>query len=198
MKNCLPAQSDLVSLAVLSLLVEKPCHPYEMHRLVRERNQSFVTGMPRSLYRAVDRLVDANLIEAAETEREGGRPERTIFRATEDGRAEFYVWLAGLLAGAAPEPSLFNAAISFLPYVSPEVALKTLGHRVALLEAHLRPAEATLRHVGARLPRVYLLEVEHTRVVVQAELDWLLSVLADLESGALAWSVAVASNHQNE
>jgi len=190
MKNRLPATTDLTSLAVLALLVEKPTHPYEMHRLIRERAKTFVTGMPRSLYRAVDRLVEAGLVEAAETEREGGRPERTIFRVTDDGRAEFYTWLTGLLANAPGEASLFNAAVSFLPHLTPEGAERALRNRVASLEARLRPAEATLKQVGPLLPRVCLLEVEHARAVLQAELDWLLSVIADLESGALTWGPA--------
>lgn len=187
MKNRVPAQNDVVALAVLALLSEKATHPYEMHRLIRQRGKDFVTGLPRSLYRAVDRLQEAELIEAIDTQREGGRPERTIYRVTEEGRKEFHAWLTGLLAGAPDEPSLFNVAISLLPYLSPDEAVQALKIRVASLEGQVSPAEATLRHVGSFLPRLYLLEVEHARVLKQAELDWVLKVIEDIESGALSW-----------
>jgi len=198
MKNRLPGQDDVVSLAVLSLLVEKPCHPYEMQRLIKQRGKTFVTGLPRSLYRAVDRLAEAELIEAAQTEREGGRPERTIFRITDEGRAEFYTWLTGLLAHAPLTPSLFNVAISFLPNMTPSDAAKVLQIRLATLEAHLRPAESILEHVSAHVPRVCLLEVEHFRAILRAELDWLLSLLSDLDSGALSWTAVAGTSISNE
>jgi hypothetical protein len=37
------------------------------------------------------------------------------------------------------------------------------------------------------LPRVTMLESEYLRAVTAAELDWVRSVVSDLESGALTW-----------
>lgn len=190
MNNRIPAHDDVVSLAVLALLVEKPCHPYEMHRLIRQRANSFVTGMPRSLYRAVDRLVGAHLVEPRETERDGGRPERTIFAVTDEGRAEFHTWLFSLLSASPITSSLFNVAVSFLPHMGPHVVASALRLRVAEVEGQLLPAEAALKHIGPTLPRVCLLEVEHTTAILRAELNWLVSVLKDLESGSLTWGAA--------
>ncbi|MDR3692626.1 MAG: PadR family transcriptional regulator [Fimbriimonas sp.] len=190
MKQRVPAQDDVVSLAVLALLVEKPCHPYEMHRLIRQRAKTFVTGLPRSLYRAVDRLEAAQLIEVKETERDAGRPERTIFRITDEGRSEFYTWLSELLSNSPIEPSLFNVAISLLPYVTPDQATTALRVRIATLDACLHTAEATLCHVGPTLPRVCLLEVEHSRALLKAEVEWLRSVVESIAAGDLAWPAA--------
>src|SRR5215471_2361237 len=83
---------DFAGLNVLALLHERPRHPYDMVRQLRERHldKSFrLGGLPRSLYHAVDRLAGQRLIEPAETTREGNRPERTVYRITDEGRDEF-------------------------------------------------------------------------------------------------------------
>jgi DNA-binding PadR family transcriptional regulator len=57
--------ADLLTLTILALLDEKPCHPYEMQRLIRSRGKDFAIAPTRSLYHAVDRLVRDDWIEAA-------------------------------------------------------------------------------------------------------------------------------------
>lgn len=183
---------DLVALTVLAFLVEKPMHVYEVHRLIRQRGKSFVGGLPRSLYRAVDRLERAGLVQVLETEKAEGRPERTIYGATAEGRQEFRTWLFGLLSNPPEQVGYFTAAVSFLPHCTPEEAAKALRLRAAGLEGKLAPTEATLREVGAYLPRLYLLEVEHERVLIRAELDWVQTVISQIESGELTWKSVVS------
>lgn len=188
MKDPIILPDDLVALTVLAFLVERPMHIYEVHRLIRQRGKSFIGGLPRSLYRAVERLERAGLVEVAETEKAEGRPERTVYRATNDGAAELRTWLFALLSGAVEGEGLFNAAVSFLPFISPKSAQHHLRLRIGQLEGRLAPAETTLREVGAYLPRLYLLEVEHERVLYQAELDWLREVVEQIRSGELNWT----------
>jgi len=91
---------------VLVLLAEAPMHPYEMQRIMQWRGKDQVVRVQRgSLYPAVERLVKAGLVEPSEVEREGRRPERTVYRLTEEGqrvatdRAEEF---ASLWEGVAP------------------------------------------------------------------------------------------------
>src|SRR4029079_12055099 len=112
MRERLPAYTDVTALTVLALLSERPRHPYEMQRLIRQRHKEFVTGLPRSLYRAVDRLVGVDLIEPIETSREGNRPERTVYQITAEGSKVFFSWLGELLAIPSSESPPFVAAIS--------------------------------------------------------------------------------------
>src|SRR3954453_2016636 len=73
-------------LTVLQLLHEGPTHPYDMHRLVRERRIDLLVPVRRgTLYHAVERLVKRGLIDTVETTREGRRPERTVYCITEAG-----------------------------------------------------------------------------------------------------------------
>jgi len=51
-----PLNTDLTAITALGLLAERPRHPYEMQRLIRYRDKTYVKGLPRSLYHAIDRL----------------------------------------------------------------------------------------------------------------------------------------------
>src|SRR5919199_125149 len=56
---------SLLGLTALRLLHERPMHPYEMARLIRERRIDEVLQLKRgSLYHAVERLVRDGLVEA--------------------------------------------------------------------------------------------------------------------------------------
>jgi hypothetical protein len=59
------------------VLLTGPRHTYEMHLLMVDTHKDLVTGLPRSMYHAVERLLRAELIRVVGTDREGGRPERT-------------------------------------------------------------------------------------------------------------------------
>ena len=60
----------LWELAVLSLLRERPMHPYEILRTLKSRHKDDVLVLKRgSLYHAIRRLEVDGLIEALETSR---------------------------------------------------------------------------------------------------------------------------------
>ena len=65
-----------------------------MRVLMRERGHERITGRGgASLYDAVRRLERARLLEAEQTEREGRRPERTVYRITATGGRELAAWV---------------------------------------------------------------------------------------------------------
>src|SRR4051812_33142738 len=116
-----PSSRNLWGLTVLCLLRERPMHPYEIQRLIRQRHKDEFLDLKRgSLYHAIGRLERAGLIEPATTEREGKRPERTVYRLTESGRVEVRAWLCELLANPARESPQFYAALSFMPLLTPD------------------------------------------------------------------------------
>ncbi len=105
---------DLPALTVLALLLTGPRHTYEMHRLMIDTHKDFVTGLPRSMYHAVERLLRDELIRVVGTDRRGARPERTVYALTDAGRAELAVRVRRLLEHPEPDATLFVAALSFV------------------------------------------------------------------------------------
>lgn len=181
------AADDLTALTVLALLTEKPCHPYEMQMLIRQRRKDYAAGSPRTLYRAVARLERDGLIEAAGTSRAGNRPERTVYQITPRGSEHFADQLGDLLTVPRQDVPAFTAAVGLLAHLAPRAAAQALQTRAVLLEGQIADLEAQLRGMGGRLHRLLLLELEYLLAIRRAELAWVTALAADVANGTLGW-----------
>lgn len=180
---------NLWALTVLCLLRERPMHPYEMQRLIRERhNEDFLDLKRGSLYHAIERLAKAGYIEELGVSREGRRPERTTYRLTEAGETEVLDWLRHLLAKPVREASSFVAAMSFVGHLTPEEAADQLTIRARALECGIVAISAVLENLTPQIGRVPLLEAEYALAMRKAELAWVRALLDDLRGGKLAWN----------
>jgi DNA-binding PadR family transcriptional regulator len=179
-----------LALAVLGLLLEQPMHPYEMASTLRERHKdgSFKIN-PGSLYDTVAALVRHGWIEPVATERDGKRPERTVYRHTELGNREFAAWLEELLREPGGEFPRFLAAVSYLGLLGPDRARAALLTRTTALAARIAELDAVLADtVGTgQVPRLFMLEVECARHLATAELAWSEQTAAEIADGTLAW-----------
>jgi DNA-binding PadR family transcriptional regulator len=163
-------------------------HPYEMLRLIHDWHKDDFLDLKRgSLYHAIERLRRPGWIAAVETSREGRRPERTVYRLTEDGERGVLTWLRQLLARPVREPTSFFAALSFLSNLPPESAAAQLEERVGLLEAEIASLDVVLQTMVPTIGRLPLVEVEYARAMRQAEAGWVKSLLEDLRTGRLSW-----------
>lgn len=182
------AQRDLVEVTALALLAQQSRHPYELHRMILDTHKDFITGLPRSLYHAVDRLEGHGLIDATETDRQGRRPERTVYRITGEGEAELATRLRTMLEHPAPDTTVMVAALSLVGCLPASDVERSLEARAASLEGDVAAADAALEGLqNGGLPRLLLLETEYARAIHAAELSWLRGLLADLRTGTIAW-----------
>jgi DNA-binding PadR family transcriptional regulator len=187
----------MVALTTLGLLSEQPCHPYELQRLLKERHKAYAVGKTRSLYRAIEELEAAGYIEPLETSREGRRPERTVYRITPEGSEELENWLADLLSTPVDETPVFRVAVGLLGYITQERAETALATRVVALRARVSALDSTLSMAqdDLGLPRLVLLELEHAMALATAEVDWIRSILADMQQGVLVWNEELIRAH---
>lgn len=187
-----PTPSSPLALAVLALLCEEPMHPYRMQRLIKQRGKDEVINVePRAgLYQTIERLQRAGLIEVREIVQQEGRPGRTVYQVTEAGRATALRWMRELLSTPAREYPSFPAALAHLALLTPEAARQALEQRTAALAAELSRIDAAIASTAGMLPRLFLVEAEYQRTLVQCELAWVRAIVADLASGALAWDAA--------
>jgi DNA-binding PadR family transcriptional regulator len=179
-----------LALAVLSLLVIGPLHPYAIQRLIKlwGKDQVVNVGQRANLYKTIKRLHDAGLIAVWQTERDQQFPERTVYELTEQGRRELLQWLADMLATPRNEFPQFPAALSFVMLLEPEQALAVLDRRAAVLRENLTRLEGDLSGSSGVVPRVALLDDEYQRTLSAAELSWVSGVIDDLRTGKLTWS----------
>jgi DNA-binding PadR family transcriptional regulator len=179
-----------LGLAVLSMLVPGPLHPYGIQRLLKHWGKEEVinVGQRANLYKTINRLHEAGLIAVRQTERDQQYPERTVYELTDEGRRKAPEWLAEMLATVRSEFPQFPVALSFAMGLPPEEVREALERRAAVLRASLAGLEQVLDRYSGTLPRVTLLDDEYRRAVMAAELAWIDSVVEDLRTGALTWS----------
>ena len=180
----------LWELSVLSVLRERPMHPYEIQRLLRLRHKDeFLLLKKGSLYHAIRRLEDVHLIEEKETAREGLRPEKTTYGITAAGEATFDNWLKKLISTPQPEAAGFAAALSFLVYLSPREAIVALENRVQQLQQKIEGFDQTLDLVTRKIGRIFLIEREYAREIAHAELTWTLRLIETIRARKLTWDI---------
>src|SRR5256885_16871039 len=101
-----------LALSILQLLDERPMHPYELAATMRDRHQDeFIRLNFGSLYHTVDVLERNGWIIPAEREKEGNRPERTIYRLTPTGREVLVGVVGDILAQPRREYPHFAAGL---------------------------------------------------------------------------------------
>jgi len=180
-------RSNTLALAVLVCLAERPMHPYEVATTLRQRHKHESVKLNYgSLYSVVEALEKRGLIAARETERSGRLPERTIYELTDLGRREMQDWLSEELSTPVKEYPSFEAALSFMPAMPPELVLSLLKERARRLEMVLAQGE-TVRDVAAKrgLPRVLWVEHQYEMCLIRAEYDFVVELVGDIELGEL-------------
>jgi DNA-binding PadR family transcriptional regulator len=178
-----------LGLATLALLVERPMHPYEMYQTLVQRHQDRVVKLRRgSLYHSVYWLADRGMVRSTSTEREGNRPERTIYEITEAGREELTQRVAGMLATPVNEYPEFPLAIGEAHNLPLNTVIDLLTGRLVLLKAQLADSDEAVRELEKRqVERRYWLDGSYTRAIQAAEVSWLQQLLADLRSNDIRW-----------
>jgi DNA-binding PadR family transcriptional regulator len=179
--------SNLLALAVLSCLTERPMHPYEMSQTLRERGKEASIKLNYgSLYSVVESLTKHGLIAPRETVREGRRPERTVYEITAAGAEEFEDWLAELLSTPTREYTSLEAGLSLMAGLPPDEAARLLEQRVGRLTLELRSVESTNEVAREmRLPEVFIVETRFREAMLRAELEFARRLAADIRSGEL-------------
>lgn len=177
------------ALTIMSLLYEREMHPYEIRRLVRQRGKGEMVDLrPGSLYRTIERLETAGLVEPVETTREGRFPERTVYRLTQRGRDELQEWLRDMLSSTYKDYPQLLQAMAVLPVLEPDDARLQLELRVLRLESEIASMEALMRRLEGVLPRLFNVEQEYALALRRAELKWVRGLVDDLRTGRLTWS----------
>lgn len=178
---------NLLALALLSLLAQRPMYPYEMAQMLRARGKDKTIKINwGSLYTVVQNLEKNGFIEVTGTVREGRQPERTTYQITEAGMAELRDWLRGLLSEPEDEHAGFVAALSEGGILPPDEVTELLTKRLGTLEKMNTAQEADLKVWAERLPRILLVESEYLLAMRKAEASWVRGLLTEITEGTIS------------
>ena len=190
---------NLLALAVMSYLSQRPMHPYELSRTLREhdddRSIPFNHG---SLYMVVKQLAKAGFVAELETTREGQRPERTTYALTDAGRNEMRDWLRELVEVPHHEHPHFVAALSLIAALPPADVVTLLGHRLERL-ADARSEISTLIADGAAegLHPLFLVEEDYRLALLDAEIAFVRDLLTRITDPDTGWAPMWAQFHSS-
>ncbi len=176
-----------LGIAVLELLHEKPMHPYEMAQLMRERYvDTRVNVKAGSLYHTVERLQGNGYIEVVDTQRDGRRPERTVYGMTPAGQDVFAQRGRELLGDLVQEYPAYLSGLAVIDDLGMEASVVELEHRITRLRAAVAADRIVLQRLtDDRTPAIYWLDWRYSHDRRVFELDWTERLLEDLRSGRI-------------
>ena len=180
-------RSNLLALAVLSLLTERPMHPYEMAALMRERGLASTVKLNfGALYAVIETLHRLGLIVPMETQRQGRHPERTIYANTDAGRAEFIDWLRVLIRMPAIEYTQFVAGLALIAHLPPIEAVTLLEDRIRVLSEKIQEQHSDMEAGKQRgVDRIFLIEDEYRLAQLESERGWIQKLIGEIRDGTL-------------
>ncbi|WP_369252155.1 PadR family transcriptional regulator [Streptomyces sp. R41] len=178
--------SNPLALAVLTTLWQKPMHPYEIAQTLRRQGKDTSTKINYgSLYTVVQNLEKHGFVEVTDVERQGNRPERTIYGITAAGREETTEWLSDLVAVPAREYPIFETALSLMGVLHPDEVTRLVEERLNSLEVQAASARGGLEKLYETLPRIFLVESEYQLHMIEAQAEWVRGFLTELREGTL-------------
>jgi len=188
----MPVESVDVSplaLSILQLLDERAMHPYELASTMRDRHMDeFIRLNFGSLYHTVDGLEKNGWIVPTEREKEGRRPERTIYRLTDSGRELLRQVIGDILAQPRREYPHFAAGLMFMHHLDAAIAVEHLQSRATALAATTAKLTRILSELQEHgLKRLALVEMEHKIAMLEAERAWVLKISKEIADGRLEW-----------
>jgi DNA-binding PadR family transcriptional regulator len=176
--------SNLMALAVLATVYQRPMHRYEIASLMRAHGKDQDMDVKwGSLYTVVQNLEKHGFLEAVGKTRQGARPERTVYRITDTGTQEMLDWTRELLSSPVREHTRFTAGLSVLAVLPPHEVIELLRARLGTLTESISSQRANLAELGRWLPRLFLVEEEYAVAIAEAEAGWVAGLLDELESG---------------
>lgn len=161
-------------LLLLGLLRDSGMHGYRLHEFI-ERDLATCTDLKKSTaYFLLDKMVKQGWV-VEHQEQVGNRPQRRVYRLTEEGEAVFQRLLRENLASYTPSIFVSDTGLAFAGSLRPEEAQMLLRQRRMALVADLEAARQAPPHAGT-----LQFLVDHRIVHLQSELTWLDQVIERL------------------
>jgi DNA-binding PadR family transcriptional regulator len=179
-----------MGLMVLALLREGDMHPYEMMRLMRQRQDDRLVSLTNgTLYHTVGRLERAGLLGEVGVDRDGNRPERTTYTLTTDGHGAVDEWVRRELP-RIDHPAEFRIALAEAHNLDRADVVDLLRTRRArLADDHLLHRSGRRTALDRGVPEQFLLEIERAEILLQTELRWMDDLIDRLDAHAFEWGI---------
>jgi DNA-binding PadR family transcriptional regulator len=165
----------------------QPVHGYHVRRELLSWNaEEWANVAPGSIYHALRKLTEENLLAEVATEQVGARPARTTYRTTPLGDEEFERLLRRYWWGYEPPLDPFLPGFAFLPALPRAEASAALRNRARLLRAHVDSVRYSLASEWMTQTKPAHVTWMHELAISrwEAEITWCERVAGRLDGGA--------------
>ncbi|MBI5232024.1 MAG: helix-turn-helix transcriptional regulator [Coriobacteriales bacterium] len=183
-------------LMLLGLLMSRSMHGYEIAEyLAQPEMEAWIRLGRTSIYYALGRLEKRGLV-SKHSERRGGKPERTVYSITDDGRRTFVGSLEQALSSPTEPGDDFDIALYYANQIEPPRTLERVEARVGTMEDQAQRLQGIISRAPLGDPSL-LLVLEHRLAVLRADIDFMSGYLSMLR-GASAQAGAVSGSLQTD
>jgi DNA-binding PadR family transcriptional regulator len=171
-----------IRLYILGVLADEgEMHGHQLRQLADKEYVTLWTDISvGALYGALKRMAREGLIEESRTEREGGYPERQIWRITNAGRTALDRLREEGLGEIVFRPDPFDLAMSRLDRDRLDAFPAVLEHRLQRLRAMLAHERGKIEQFAQYLSVTEEFVVRHRDARLEAEIAWHESLLEKL------------------
>ena len=160
--------------AILGLLVEQPCHGYDLERLIEQRGMREWTELAfSSIYYLLKKLEKYRLVEIQKT---SARKTRKTYAPTTDGYVLHAETTMRLLAEPGPSYPAILLGMANWPSLEPQLALAALQERRVTLEATLEFLVEKTRSGPVFIDVLF----DYSISQIQSEINWIERALGKL------------------
>lgn len=174
-----------VRTVILGLLRQRSLYGYEIKHIIEDHMGDWTSIAFGSIYFALDKLAEEGFIEKINIEQKGKRPSRSVYQITDSGREEFLRLLREGWQQIEQTYYDLDICLFFLNALPLEEIKQYLRVRQASLQEALKHIQSHREEqlANPHVPRLASAIFDHTLVHTQAELNWIIDLLEDLERG---------------
>ncbi|EWG11213.1 PadR family transcriptional regulator [Cytobacillus firmus] len=165
-----------IQIVILGLLKEKKYHPYEMKKVILEHKwDELFPVTDGNIYHAIRKLEKHKWIHAEKQEQVNNRPNRTVYKITEEGKNQLSEEIIEVFKKRMPEPRSLYPALLFVQSSQVPEAAEHIKNWISDLKA-----EVKVQHdYQAVIPNLIQ---EHYKGLNEFYMNWLTKILQVLES----------------
>ena len=176
-----PGALTTADLIVLSLLVERAMHGYELlGEYDRQEVADWASVSKAQVYYAIQKLAKLALIEPSALEAEDSNRDRTVYIPTKRGYEELAASLAKLEWAQARVPQPFSTWLGLSIHADHANVTRVLEARKTFLEEELQREKASLAYIktlAATRAKVGVSIVQLVISQLEVELEWVRNML---------------------
>lgn len=186
-----------IRLFILGVLTEAgPLHGHQIRQQAQtDRTEQWADVKPGSLYGALKRMAAEGLIRELRTERQGNRPERTVYEITAGGRRALSAIREDALRRIDTPHDPFDLALAHSGDLAEEDRERIITDRLAALRAHESSLRHRLEYADPYLNEAERMVIRHLLGRAAAEVAWHEELLTRLPKIAADFAGGVGGVH---